>query len=67
VPVCQSLRLPTHFFSWTGEAQQAGFERDAAYLVRPDGYVALAAAGSDASAKLKTFAENHKLTFGDRM
>jgi hypothetical protein len=26
---------------------------DAAYLVRPDGYVALAAARSDASAKLK--------------
>jgi hypothetical protein len=67
VPVCQSLRLPTHFFSWTGAAQQAGFERDAAYLVRPDGYVALAAARLDASAKLKTFAEKHKLTFGDRI
>lgn len=37
--------LPLHEFGWTAEAKAAGLRRDAAYLVRPDGYLAVVAAG----------------------
>jgi len=36
------LGLPLHIFDWSDDAGHAGLLRDAAYLVRPDGYVALA-------------------------
>jgi 2-polyprenyl-6-methoxyphenol hydroxylase-like FAD-dependent oxidoreductase len=39
---CAELRVPLHIFSWTPEAERAGLARSALYLVRPDGYVALA-------------------------
>lgn len=35
-------RLPVHAFPWTPAARRAGMRRHAAYLVRPDGHVALA-------------------------
>ena len=35
-------RLPLHEWPWTAAARRAGFERDALYLVRPDGHVGLA-------------------------
>jgi hypothetical protein len=34
--------VPLHVFPWSAEAERAGLERNAAYLVRPDGYVAVA-------------------------
>lgn len=34
-------RLPLHEYGWTSQARGAGLRRDAAYLVRPDGYLAL--------------------------
>ena len=37
-------------FDWNEAAEQAGFGRDAAYLVRPDGHVALAMGQQDAAA-----------------
>jgi hypothetical protein len=37
-----ALGLPLHCFAWGDCAGNAGLLRDAAYLVRPDGYVALA-------------------------
>jgi 2-polyprenyl-6-methoxyphenol hydroxylase-like FAD-dependent oxidoreductase len=39
---CAALRLPLHWFAWRPEVERAGLERDALYLLRPDGYVALA-------------------------
>ncbi|GJD61672.1 FAD-dependent monooxygenase [Methylobacterium frigidaeris] len=39
--------LPLHAFPWTGAAREAGFSEGAAYLVRPDGYVALAGPDSE--------------------
>ena len=39
---CGELQLPLHVFPWTSAATHAGLERSALYLVRPDGYVALA-------------------------
>jgi 2-polyprenyl-6-methoxyphenol hydroxylase-like FAD-dependent oxidoreductase len=39
---CEALHLPLHLFAFDDAAEHAGFARGAAYLVRPDGYVALA-------------------------
>ncbi|MEA2632266.1 MAG: hypothetical protein QOE66_2485, partial [Chloroflexota bacterium] len=39
---CAELGLPLHLFAWQPEMHRSGFERGALYLVRPDGYVALA-------------------------
>jgi 2-polyprenyl-6-methoxyphenol hydroxylase-like FAD-dependent oxidoreductase len=40
--VCAERKLPLHVFPWRPEMNRAGFRRNALYLVRPDGYVALA-------------------------
>jgi hypothetical protein len=40
-------RLPLHVFRWSSEAAKAGLKRNALYLVRPDGYVGLAAERAD--------------------
>jgi hypothetical protein len=40
--ICDERNLPLHVFSWRPEMARAGLRRDAIYLVRPDGYVALA-------------------------
>src|SRR5437868_812782 len=39
---CAELQLPLHRFLWRTATERAGFARSAVYLVRPDGYVALA-------------------------
>ncbi|MEO7028474.1 MAG: FAD-dependent monooxygenase [Acidobacteriaceae bacterium] len=40
--LCTQRSLPLHVFPWRPEMQRAGLRRNAVYLVRPDGYVALA-------------------------
>jgi 2-polyprenyl-6-methoxyphenol hydroxylase-like FAD-dependent oxidoreductase len=42
---CASRRLPLHVWPWRVEMHRAGLRRDAAYLIRPDGYVACADPG----------------------
>jgi 2-polyprenyl-6-methoxyphenol hydroxylase-like FAD-dependent oxidoreductase len=44
---CKGLEVPVHSFRWNGDAQRAGFARDATYLIRPDGYVAIAFDGDE--------------------
>lgn len=39
---CAELELPLHHFAWRRAMERSGLRRDALYLVRPDGYVALA-------------------------
>jgi hypothetical protein len=39
---CAELDLTLHELPWSPRAERAGLERNAAYLVRPDGYVGLA-------------------------
>jgi 2-polyprenyl-6-methoxyphenol hydroxylase-like FAD-dependent oxidoreductase len=39
---CQQADIALHVFAWDSAHQGAGFARDAAYLLRPDTYVALA-------------------------
>ncbi|MBY0492996.1 MAG: FAD-dependent monooxygenase [Cyanobacteria bacterium] len=43
---CSQLGLALHCFGWTAKMAAAGFERDALYLIRPDGYVAWADPGA---------------------
>lgn len=40
--VCAELGLPLHPFAWQPGMQRIGLRRGALYLVRPDGYIALA-------------------------
>jgi 2-polyprenyl-6-methoxyphenol hydroxylase-like FAD-dependent oxidoreductase len=44
-----STGIPVHAFAWSESAGKAGLERDAAYLVRPDGHVALASPVQEAA------------------
>jgi len=45
--LCEGRNLPMHVFPWRREMRRTGLRRNAVYLVRPDGYVALAdSAGS---------------------
>src|SRR5262245_19811352 len=39
---CRERRLALHVFPWRSEIRRTGLRRDAVYLVRPDGYAALA-------------------------
>jgi 2-polyprenyl-6-methoxyphenol hydroxylase-like FAD-dependent oxidoreductase len=48
--VCDGRNLPLHVFQWLPDMSRAGLRRDAVYLVRPDGYVALAAPAGNATA-----------------
>jgi 2-polyprenyl-6-methoxyphenol hydroxylase-like FAD-dependent oxidoreductase len=43
-------RIPLHVFAWQSAMKQAGLQRDDVYLVRPDGYVALASAAAGVAA-----------------
>jgi 2-polyprenyl-6-methoxyphenol hydroxylase-like FAD-dependent oxidoreductase len=57
---CREHHIPLYEFPWSVRTRRAGLERDAAYLVRPDGYVAIAMP-NQASAVLATFLRNWKL------
>ena len=46
--VCAGKNLPLHIFFWRAEMGRAGLRRDAVYLLRPDGYVALAISDGNA-------------------
>jgi 2-polyprenyl-6-methoxyphenol hydroxylase-like FAD-dependent oxidoreductase len=39
---CETKAISLHVFAWTEHTGRVGLERDAAYLIRPDTYVALA-------------------------
>lgn len=45
-----STGIPVHVFAWSDIAEAAGLQRDGAYLVRPDGHVALASPVQEAAA-----------------
>jgi hypothetical protein len=54
---CAELRLPLHVFAWQQAMRGAGVQNGALYLVRPDGYVALADPGADPQRLRQYFAE----------
>jgi 2-polyprenyl-6-methoxyphenol hydroxylase-like FAD-dependent oxidoreductase len=59
---CRELGLPAHVFAWSDGAEDAGIKRDAAYLVRPDGHVALASPEQSVT-NLKAYVERLHLRF----
>ena len=58
--VCEARHLPLHVFPWRPEMGGTGLQPNAIYLIRPDGYVALASA--EGAAALESYLERHKLT-----
>jgi 2-polyprenyl-6-methoxyphenol hydroxylase-like FAD-dependent oxidoreductase len=54
---CAELELPLHLFAWQPRMGRAGLARAALYLVRPDGYVALADPEADPERLRHYFAE----------
>jgi 2-polyprenyl-6-methoxyphenol hydroxylase-like FAD-dependent oxidoreductase len=40
--LADSQKIPLHVFTWNAHMRQAGLLRNASYLIRPDGYIALA-------------------------
>ncbi|HEY3883787.1 MAG TPA: hypothetical protein VGL62_01170, partial [Vicinamibacterales bacterium] len=60
---CASRNLALHVFAWGPGAQTARLARDAVYLVRPDGYVALAAA-TDGAAAVARYLDTRGLVVG---
>jgi 2-polyprenyl-6-methoxyphenol hydroxylase-like FAD-dependent oxidoreductase len=51
---CAELGLPLHTFAWQQGMRRVGLQRGALYLVRPDGYVALADPRAD-TARLRQY------------
>jgi 2-polyprenyl-6-methoxyphenol hydroxylase-like FAD-dependent oxidoreductase len=65
--VCAARGLPMHVFPWSDTAAHAGLERGALYLVRPDGYVGLAAANAQSLPKtlpesLNAYLDRYQIT-----
>lgn len=58
----RTLGLPVHCLPWTEQAASTALLRDAAYLIRPDGYVALCLPRQE-SGSLPDYAVRHGLRF----
>jgi 2-polyprenyl-6-methoxyphenol hydroxylase-like FAD-dependent oxidoreductase len=50
--LAERRKIPLHVFPWEAGMRQAGVLRNAAYVIRPDGYIGLADADAGASASL---------------
>lgn len=61
---CQGLGVALHILPWSNTAQHAGVQRNATYLIRPDGYVALAS-HTKTPAKLQAYAARFFLTMAE--
>ena len=59
--VCGERKLPLHVFPWRPAMGRAGLRRDAVYLVRPDGHVALADPAASAQT-IKSYLDARKLS-----
>jgi hypothetical protein len=58
--IARRLDVPMHVMPWSDEAKRAGLASEALYLVRPDGYVALADRHADAL-RLENYLESRGL------
>jgi hypothetical protein len=56
--LCSSRALPLHVFQWSPAADTAGLRRNALYVIRPDGYVGLAAERPNA---VEAYLDAHRL------
>ncbi len=60
VHTCEERGIPIYIFPWREPMVDIGFEKGAAYLVRPDGYVALAE-GAGKTGGLARYLEQRKI------
>ena len=60
--VCRELHLPLHVFAFSDSTKETGLKPNAFYLVRPDGYIALAAL-DESVGKLRAFVAQRHLRF----
>jgi len=60
IGLCEQRNLALHRFDWHSAMQRAGVARDASYLIRPDGYVALADRSASA-ARLQAYLDAKNL------
>jgi 2-polyprenyl-6-methoxyphenol hydroxylase-like FAD-dependent oxidoreductase len=58
---CETRSLPLHAWPWSEGCAHAGLARGALYLVRPDGYVGLAAPEGKAQERLAEYLESREL------
>jgi 2-polyprenyl-6-methoxyphenol hydroxylase-like FAD-dependent oxidoreductase len=61
---CTARSLHVHEYRWGEHAASAGVAQDAAYLVRPDGYVALAAAARNAPNAIARYMDSRRIQPG---
>jgi hypothetical protein len=61
--LCRERNLPLHVFAWRPEFAAKGVQENAVYLVRPDGYIALAD-GLAKARRLARYLDLHRLSFG---
>jgi hypothetical protein len=59
--VCKQRRLPLHVFGWRSDMRGSGLQRDAVYLVRPDGYLSMVDREGRAEA-LTSYFDAHQIT-----
>jgi len=59
--VCEQRRLPLHLFAWRPAMGRSGLQRNAAYLVRPDGYIGLADRSNGSATVLASYLDAWKL------
>lgn len=62
---CEKKRIALHVLPWQDVFGRAGFARDAAYLLRPDGYVGIAVTDGQPEA-LTAYINKHGLQFSDK-
>jgi 2-polyprenyl-6-methoxyphenol hydroxylase-like FAD-dependent oxidoreductase len=55
---CKKQNMSLHIFAWQREYQNAGLAKNAAYLLRPDTYVALADPNGDSATLSRYFSEH---------
>ena len=65
IDACAELGLPIHAFAWNPAMARTGLVRDALYLIRPDGYIALADPDGD-PAQLGRYVQSRGLQRGLR-
>jgi 2-polyprenyl-6-methoxyphenol hydroxylase-like FAD-dependent oxidoreductase len=61
IEACAKLRLLLHAFAWESGMRRVGLQNGAVYLVRPDGYVALADPSADPE-RLREYFAGRELT-----
>ena len=53
-------KIPLHVFPWDADMRRAGLKRNAAYLIRPDGYIGMIDAHGSAKS-ITAYLDKHSL------